>query len=552
MYVDALHDRKKDRILVAERVNGVRIQKEYPVNYSFYYESKYGPYETIYGDAVDKKVIHSGQKFHAEKKAMKAAGVKLFESDINVVFKCLEDHYTGADTPSLNLCFFDIEVAVDPNRGFAPIDDTFNPVTAISVYLSHTGKLITLAVPPPTITFEEALAIQNQFDNTFMYESEAEMLDVFLTLIQDSDVISGWNSTGYDIPYMVGRINRVLGEEENDRWCLWGQPPKHRTYEKFKKKSFTYDLVGRVHLDYLELYQKHNPQQLHSYRLDFVGEIEVGENKTPYEGTLDDLYKKDFFKFIEYNRQDVMLLVKIDKKKKFIELANQIAHVNTVLLKTTMGSVALIEQAIILHAHSKGKIGPDANEDDEFAYEQSLLDDDEEEEEKAGAVGAYVARPKTGFHEWIGCCDINSLYPSTLRALNMSPETLFAQLRQDHTDKMIADKIAAGVERSDLWEGVFSSVEYEMVMSRSDDLIIVDFVSGDSAEITAKEVYEMVFASGEPLCLSANGTIFRTDISGTIPSLLAEWYADRKIMQAREKIWNQLSKDGFDLGDIQL
>ena len=99
----------------------------------------------------------------------------------------------------------------------------------------------------------------------------------------------------------------------------------------------TYDLIGRVHIDYLDLYAKHTPQQRLSYALNAIGEIEVGESKVAYEGTLDDLYLKDFDKFIQYNRQDVMLMVKIDQKLKFIELANQIAHANGVVLKPRWG-----------------------------------------------------------------------------------------------------------------------------------------------------------------------------------------------------------------------
>jgi DNA polymerase elongation subunit (family B) len=226
---------------------------------------------------------------------------KLFESDINPVFRCLADHYLHAEAPTLNLCLFDIEVAWSESKGYAPTEDPFNNITAISIHLSWLDQLITLVMPPPGMEYAEAEQICAKFENCLLFDDEGEMLDSFLSLIEDVDVISGWNSTGFDIPYMVNRISRVLGKEANRRWNLWNQLPKRREYIKFKKKSITYDLIGRVHLDYLELYQKHNPQQLHSYRLDFVGEHEECGNKTEYDGTLDDLYKKDFEKFIAYN-----------------------------------------------------------------------------------------------------------------------------------------------------------------------------------------------------------------------------------------------------------
>lgn len=549
MYVDAIHDKDSDIIRVVERVNGERLFKDYNANYVFYYSDPRGDYKTIFGDSVRKFSSFSNKAFTREKMMLKNR--KIFESDINPVFRCLEENYLDAESPSLNLCFFDIEVAFDTKKGFAPIDDPFNNITAISLYLSWLNKLVTLVMPPPTMTLDECDAICQKYENCFLFDNEAEMLDTFLSLIEDVDVISGWNSTGFDIPYMVNRITRVLGKDENRRWCLWNQAPKKREYIKFKKKNFTYDLIGRVHLDYLELYQKHNPQQLHSYRLDFVGEIETGENKTPYEGTLDDLYKKDFEKFIEYNRQDVLLLVKIDKKKKFIELANTIAHTNTVLLKTTMGSVALIEQAITNYAHKQGMVIPDRKPRD-FGQEDiddDDVDDDDEEEEKAGAVGAYVAKPKTGIQDEIGCCDINSLYPSTLRALNMSPETLVGHIRPVYTDKLIADRIASGTARSDLWEGVFCTVEFDKIRDRTLDAIEIDFEDGTCVRMRASELNDYIFHEGRALSITANGTLFRTDIPGIIPGLLAEWYAQRKSMQKREKTWATLGKDGFAVSD---
>ena len=184
------------------------------------------------------------------------------------------------------------------------------------------------------------------------------MLDAFLDLIQDADVLSGWNSEGFDIPYTVNRITKTLSKEDTKRLCLWNQYPKKREYEKFGKTSITYDLIGRVHIDSLELYRKYNYEERHTYRLDAIGELEVGEKKTVYEGSLDALYNNDFRTFIEYNIQDTALLDKLDKKLKFIDLANTVAHENTVLIQTTMGAVAVTEQGIINEAHRRGFIVP--------------------------------------------------------------------------------------------------------------------------------------------------------------------------------------------------
>jgi DNA polymerase elongation subunit (family B) len=405
------------------------------------------------------------------------------------------------------------------------------------------------------MTLEEGIAIGEKFEDTMIFDDEAEMLSSFLYLIEDVDVLSGWNSEGYDIPYLVNRVKRLLGNEASKRFCLWDQFPRTREYLKFGKAFNTYDLVGRVHLDYLLLYQKHNPQQLHSYRLDYVAEIEVGDNKVPYEGTLDDLYKKDFEKFIDYNRQDVALLVKIDAKRKFIELANQIAHSNCVLLKTTMGSVALVEQAIINEMHNLGFVVPDrVREEKQESLRPKLApaeDDDEDEDEddeRTPVVGAYVAKPKTGIHREVACVDINSLYPSCIRALNMSPETIFGQVRPDETMALVHERIAAGVPRAEAWEGLFCTLEVSHMMDRDDAQLTVDFEDGSTVVMTGSQLYDLVYDPASSLCITANGTLFRTDKEGIIPQLLAQWYSERQSMQAKEAAF-KIAAGGVEIDD---
>src|SRR5262249_8799687 len=146
---------------------------------------------------------------------------------------------------------------------------------------------------PPTVSQAEAKIIEGEFEDTIIFDDEKELLRQFLHAIEDVDVLSGWNSSDYDIPYLVNRVKMLLGSEATKQFCLWKQAPKEREYtNKFGRIVKTYDLIGRVHLDYIELYIKHNTQQRLSYALNAIGEIEVGESKTPYEGTLDDLYKK--------------------------------------------------------------------------------------------------------------------------------------------------------------------------------------------------------------------------------------------------------------------
>jgi DNA polymerase elongation subunit (family B) len=234
------------------------------------------------------------------------------------------------------------------------------------------------------------------------------------------------------------------------------------------------------------------------------------------------LYNNDFRKFIEYNIQDTALLDKLDKKLRFIDLSNELAHANTVLLQTTMGAVAVTEQAIVNEAHHRGMQVPNrAKRDDENTQ----------------AAGAYVAFPKKGLHKWIASMDLNSLYPSVIRALNMDPATIVGQIRPDISDARVTEDM--GLKKKSFagsWEGRFSTEEYEAVMEqRKDVALTVDFENGESKVMSGAEIYKVIFDSNKPWMLSSNGTIFTTEYEGVIPGLLKRWYSERKDLQAQLK-----------------
>ena len=518
-YVDAWQDRDNSIIKVVERnTNGDREYKNFPVKYTFYFEDPKGKYQSIYGTPLSKVVCKTSKDYHKEIKIH--SHKKLYEADLNPIFVCLEDNYLNHEPPKLHTAFWDIEVDFDPARGYSSPDDAFMPITAIAVYLQWLETLVCLAVPPKTLTKDEAERLVEDFPNTILFDTEAEMLDAFLNLIDDADVLSGWNSTAFDIPYTVNRITKVLSKHDSRRLCLFDQYPRKREYEMYGKTSTSYDLIGRVHLDYLELYRKYTYEERHSYKLDSIAEYELGDHKTPYEGTLDQLYNNDFRKFIEYNRQDTMLLNKLDKKLKFLDLANTLAHENTVLLQTTMGAVAVTEQAIINEAHRRDMRVPN----------RTRVSDREDSQ----AAGAYVSYPKVGLHDWIGSLDINSLYPSVIRALNMGPETIVGQLRQTKTDEYIENKMAKGKSFAAAWEGIFGSLEYTSVMNREVGTdVIIDWEDGKEEVLSAAEVYKLIFESNQPWMLSANGTIFTHETEGVIPGLLKRWYSERKELQAK-------------------
>jgi DNA polymerase elongation subunit (family B) len=518
-YVDAVYVKEKDLINVVERVDGVRKFKSFPAHYLFYYQDNKGQYTGIDGRRLTKVAVASNKAFDKEKRIY--GHKQLYESDIKPLNRCLETNYLNADAPKVNKAFFDIEVAYNKIKGFADPSDPFNPITAISIHCGWLDKLITLVIKPDKMEQDQAEAIVARFDDTILCSTEEEMLDMFLSLIDDADIISGWNSEGYDVPYTVNRIIKLMGSDHSRRFCLWNAKPKKREYEKYGKLSETYDFVGRVHLDYLDLYRKYTYHELHTYRLDYVGEIEIGETKVHYEGTLDQLYNNDFEKFIAYNRQDTMLLYKMDAKLQYIDLVNVLAHANTVTLRTTMGAVAMTDQAIINEAHGRGVMVMDRKRGDGIETQ---------------AAGAYVAYPEKGVHDWIGSMDLNSLYPSLIRALNMSPETIIGQVRQQQTKPEIKDWLDSGKGFADYWDGKFSVHEYNEISAKNKGYnIIIDWENGTSTELSAAEAYDLIYLQGNPWMLTANGTIFTYEKQGVIPGLLTRWYAERKELQKKAK-----------------
>ena len=505
---------------MVERVAGERVYREYPATYIFYYADPRGKFRSIFGTPVSRFSSRNNKEFRKEVRIQ--SGKQLFESDINPVFRCLEENYKGQDAPRLNVAFFDIEVDFDPERGFSPPSDPFNAITAISVYLQWLEQMVTLVIPPRHMSPATAAETAAEFENTIVFDNESDLLKTFLDLIEDADAISGWNSEGFDIPYTVNRVTRVLSRDDTRRFCLWNQYPKARTFERFGAESETYDLIGRVHIDYMQLYRKYTYEERHSYSLDAIAEYELQESKTVFEGTLDQLYNQNFRRFIEYNRQDTMILAKLDRKLKFLDLANTLAHENTVLLQTTMGAVAVTEQAIINEAHERGMVVPNRKE--------------RHSDEDTQAAGAYVAYPRKGIHEYVGSIDINSLYPSAIRALNMGPETIVGQLRPIMTDRYIQDKIGGGASFAAAWEGVFGSLEYTAVMNMEKGTeITVDWQDGTDSIHSAHEIWQIIFDSNRPWMMSANGTIFTYEQEAVIPGLLKRWYAERKEMQAQLK-----------------
>ena len=297
--------------------------------------------------------------------------------------------------------FFDIEVEV--TQGFPDVNKAENTITSIAFYDDLTRQYYCYVLDV------ENKVNTNQFGETTVikFKDERDLLTAFYTkyLEISPTIISGWNSDRFDVPYLYNRTQRLLGKEAAN--CL--SPIGIVDYQKYKG---TYKIAGVASLDYLELYRKLTFGERSSYRLDDIGELEVGINKVAYEGTLNDLQDGDRNKFVEYNINDVVILQKLDEKLDFIGIARAICHLGHVPYEDVYYSSRFLEGAILVYLKKIGIVAPN-----KVRANRQLMDGTDK------FAGAYVQDPQKGKHEWVYDLDITSMYPSCIMSLNISPET---------------------------------------------------------------------------------------------------------------------------------
>lgn len=530
MYVDAFFDRDKNTVLVSEVHNGRTILQEFKPELFFYLEDPKGRYESVFGDKLSRIDHRKYTSFMADLKKYRSQGKHTYEGSVRPLFKTLEKHFKTQKKEKLNKTFFDIEVQWDKEKGFAPPDDPFNKVTAISLYNSWEDTLYSLSLNPAGMSMEQGEIELEGIENHVICDSEEQMFTIFFALTKDTNVYSGWSSEAFDVPYMVNRVSRIMGKEASKNFCLWNKFPVKRMFERYGKEQETYDFIGKVHLDMLALYRKYTYTEQPSYRLDFIGELEIGENKVPYQGSLEDLYNNDYRKFVEYSRQDTLLLYKLDKKLDHINLAFTIAHDNLVDVKTVMGAVALSDNAVVLEAHRRNLITRDKVKNSNT---------------ESRIAGAWVADPNTGLQQRISTVDLTSLYPSIFRTMNLGNETIVAQILHTKTAPFIEEKMGGNPDKfAEAWAGIFWVQEVEDVFNKSDEILKLQIEGGETIELTAKEIYDFVFDND--FIITANGTIIRTDKQSVISSLLERWFNERVMFQKRSKTYAKLV-DGISL-----
>ena len=312
-------------------------------------------------------------------------------------------------------------------------------------------------------------------------DAHENMLDIKTT---DSyfiyDGVKTHNCDGFDFPYLHARMIAAIGEEAAN-----GLSPINICYfNKYKNKM---TIAGVNCLDYLVLYKKYSGKNLTNYRLDTVAKEELKIGKVQYSGSLDDLKRTDIKKFIEYNLHDIILVKKMNDQLQFIELAMSICHVCHVGYEEFGMSSKFLEGALLTYLRRKKLIAPNKK------LKLEVVDRDDDLVDDVGFEGAYVKDPVPGRYDWVCSADINSLYPSVIMSLNISPET----------------KV-----------GIIKDWDSEKLVKKSGDKITFD------DEVYTYEDFGKIIVDNN-LSVSANGIVYDQSKLGCIPDILKTWFAER-------------------------
>ena len=401
----------------------------------------------------------------------------------------VNDYFPGQiefDRNKVNVTTIDIEVASDD--GFPEPDKADNQITAITIKNNIDNTYYVWGLG----TYDVNKSIMKTNRVVYKsYESEADLLVNFITHWSSAshcpDVVTGWNTRFFDIPYLVNRIHKLLGEAYVKRLSPW-QMIERRDITTMGRTQTAFELKGISNLDYLDLFKKfaysYGPQE--SYKLDHIANVVLGEKKLSYEeyGSLHSLYKHDFQKFIDYNIKDVELVDRIEDKLGLITLCLTMAYQGGVNYNDTFGTTAIWDTIIYRKLHENNIVIPFGEDKTKTAY-----------------PGGFVKEPQVGIHNNMVSFDLNSLYPSIIMQYNMSPETI---MNGQVTKVDIEDMLATG--------------------------------AGPKAP--------------EGQSIAANGQHFNTKRVGIIPLIIDEMYNERVGIK-QQMIQAQQEKEKVDKDDIQ-
>jgi len=415
-----------NNLLLREVVNGERVNRKIR-----YQPTLYSPVQ----NPTDWKTLNGDYVTPVKLPSIKDAKewVEQYKSQPELVFGntqypyCyLADSYPNQiDWDIDNILIATIDIEVQCENGFPSPEIAAEPMLSITIK-NHQSKNI--------VVFGIGKFINEREDVTYIEcESEVHLFKEFLIFWErhQPDVITGWNTEFFDIPYLCNRIKNLFGEDELKRLSPWGSVQEKNVFQMGRNHQL-YQIQGIAHLDYFDLYRKFTYTAQESYRLDHIAFVELGEKKegNPFS-TFKEWYQKDYQSFIEYNITDVELVDKLEDKMKLIELCLTMAYEAKVNYMDVLGSVKYWDILIYNYLRSKNIVIPPKNKHTEKSEKFE---------------GAYVKDPQVGMHNWVMSFDLNSLYPHLIMQYNISPETLVPNCQKKDG---LVDKILNGNIKND-------------------------------------------------------------------------------------------------------
>lgn len=398
--------------------NGEKVLRKYKFSPSLYVKTnkRDSPYESIYGEPLQRIDFESLTQASDFVKEADGTNMEVF-GNTNFVFQYIVDKFpdeiNGIDSSSMNVCIFDLEVSSE--QGFPHPDKAEYPIISGAFYFSKTDEYVVFGLKDGY----EPSSVSNKPVRFVWCKDEATMLSRMMALlnVHSPDILTGWNVRLFDVPYLIHRIDGILGEGQSNKLSPWNRISKRSIVIK-GKENVAYDIVGVSQLDYLDIFKKFSTLtygQLENYRLDTVAEIVVGENKLDYSeyANLHELYVKDYQRFLDYNLRDVLLVNKIDQQVRYIDIAVMLAFKSGVNFVDTLGTVNAWDTYIYRELLKRNQIISPKRQTKRESYE-----------------GAFVKEPVPGMYEWVVSFDLASLYPNIIIQYNMSPETFVHDDRQ--------------------------------------------------------------------------------------------------------------------------
>lgn len=423
------YDKFKNKIYLKENINGKDNREVINPPFNYYVKDPTGLSEIkdIYGIPVIKKETRSFSGL----KSIQESGIPLWESDILPEIKFIQERYKNeelkVDISKFNIGIFDIEIECESE--FPKPEEVKYPINLITIWLSKTNQIYTFGL-------KEYTGNSNEVKNYIKCDDEEELIEEFINFIrnEDLDILSGWNIDKFDIPYIINRCEKLDIRKSLSPINIINKNEKYGTYE----------ICGLLVLDYLTLYKNFTFEQEASYSLNVIGIKELKKGKLDFEGLINDLWKRDWNKYVEYNIQDVMLVKEINDNKKFIELVIQLAYLTLIPIDKCFSSIALHTGFILKNLHQKNLVMPDK------VFKSTTH-----------IPGGYVDAI-SNLYKYVISFDVESLYPHLILLYNISPETL--RLNPKNTEDLIKTPVE-GVYY-DRRKGILSEIIESILVKR--------------------------------------------------------------------------------------